>query len=294
MTQGRSRAADAALLGATAAWGLTFVVVKDAMLHADALSFLALRFAVAGLVALPFALQALRHARVWRHGAGLGVFLFLGYWLQTEGLRHTTPARSAFITGLTVVLVPFLSAVFLRRRAERAALVGAGVAAVGLFVLTGGADLDGFGLGEGLTLGCTVAYALHIVFTEPAAAAGTPAFALVAVQVFVTSGLSAIAAALRGPQVSWTPALGVAVVTTGVVASTLAMAVQIWAQARTTATKAALIFALEPVIASTASVGLGQEALSRAMVFGGALILAGVLIGEASVFRRSGASGSPS
>lgn len=288
MTTARARLADVALLGATCAWGLTFVVVKDAMRHADALTFLALRFGVAAVVALPFALKGLREAGTWRRGGLLGVFLFLGYWLQTEGLRDTTPARSAFITGLTVVLVPFGSWAVLKRRPEPAAVVGAAVAALGLYVLTGsgGAGEGGLGWGDLLTLGCTGAYALHIVFTEPAAQGAAP-FALVAVQVLLTAALSGGAALWRGPAVHWTPALGLAVVTTGVVASTLAMAVQIWAQARTSATRAALIFALEPVIASVASVALGQEALTAAVILGGALILSGVLVGELPFFRRA-------
>ena len=108
--QGRidARRADAVLVSITAFWGVTFVVVKDAVALADPFTFLALRFSL-GAVLLTFAAwRGIRGPALVRDGAGLGVLLFIGFAAQTSGLQFTTPSRSAFLTGLSVLLVPFL------------------------------------------------------------------------------------------------------------------------------------------------------------------------------------------
>src|SRR5207244_2271031 len=97
-----------------------------------------------------------------RDGVLAGVALGSGYVFQTWGLRFTTSARSAFITYLLVVFVPLLAAVVLRRRPHAATLVGVAVAVVGLLLLTGGGG-GGLGKGELLTVGCAVAFAVHIL-----------------------------------------------------------------------------------------------------------------------------------
>src|SRR5689334_3076190 len=111
MSTQRELKATGALLVATAVWGATFVTVKDALAASDVFTFLALRFgvgAIAGVV-LSAALRERRARSLLKPGLGLGVLLFGGYALQTLGLETTTPARSAFITGLTVIFVPFVS-----------------------------------------------------------------------------------------------------------------------------------------------------------------------------------------
>jgi drug/metabolite transporter (DMT)-like permease len=156
--------ADAVLAGITAFWGATFIVVKDALDDADPLSFLVLRFGLGALGLALVARKGLLDPRVWKPGGVLGLFLFVGYALQTWGLKFTTPSRSAFITSLCVVLVPFVSTAMFRRLPGWPSLLGAGLAAAGLAALTGG--LSGtVSVGDALTLGCAVSYAVHITLT---------------------------------------------------------------------------------------------------------------------------------
>jgi drug/metabolite transporter (DMT)-like permease len=278
--QGRGHyRADAALFGLTLVWGLTFPLVKEALGEADPFTFLALRFCV-GALALTVLVrrQLLAHLRT---GAALGLVLFLGFALQTVGLEATTPSRSAFLTGLYVVFVPLLGWGLFRQQLRAWLGVGVVLSAAGLWLLTG-RDMGtgpGFGLGEWLTLGCAVAYALHILLIERfAPKEGAAGFT--AVQLWVVALLSAACLPFSGARVAWTPSLLGAVAFTGLVASAGAISVQVWAQARTSAVRATLIFALEPVVAAIFSVALGHERLGPSEWSGGGLMLLGVLVAE--------------
>lgn len=275
--------ADLVLVLITALWGATFVVVKDALAQADPFTFVALRFAVGGAVATALAGRALLHPGIVRYGLFLGGFLFLGFVLQTAGLLHTTESRSAFITGLSVILVPLVSVAVLRRRPHPPSLVGVGIALVGLYVLTGGltagAGRQDVLLGDLLTLGCAICFALHISFTEKFAPR-VPALALVAVQLWTVSALAALCIPFTATRLDWHGGFIPALLFCGVFASALAIALQTWAQARTSAVRAALIFSLEPVFAASASVALGRERLGPRELLGGSLTVLAILVAE--------------
>ena len=274
--------ADAILVLITAIWGVTFVTVKDALSHADAMVFLALRFGVGAVAGAILARRGLTDPGTLKRGGILAALLFGGFVLQTEGLRFTTPSRSAFITGLSVVLVPIAALALFRRAPRPSTAVGIVFATGGLYLLTGfgvGAPAEGSPVGDLLTLGCTVAFAFHIALTERFAPQQPP-MALVTVQMAGASLLSALTLPVAGARVEWTPGFLVAVVFCGVVASAMAIGVQTWAQARTTAVRAALIFALEPVFAALYSVAIGREHLGPREVAGGALIVLGIGVAE--------------
>ncbi|HZH15887.1 MAG TPA: DMT family transporter, partial [Archangium sp.] len=198
--------ADGALALITAFWGITFVVVKGALSHGDPYSFLALRFGIGALALTAIARRELFVPDTLRRGLLLGVFLFLGFVLQTVGLVSTTPSRSAFITGLYVVLVPVLGLALFRRVPRISSWGGVVLAAVGMRYLTG-AELDagqGLSRGDWLTLGCALAYAFHILLTERYAPKSS-VVALVGVQLWVVALLSALCLPFAGARVDWTP-----------------------------------------------------------------------------------------
>lgn len=288
--------ADLVLLSITALWGLTFVTVKDALQGADPLTFLALRFGVGALVAFALAGRRALDPAAWRAGLVLGLFLFTGYTFQTFGLVETTPSRSAFLTGLTVIFVPFVSMALTRRLPPAAAFLGTAFAVLGLWRMTGVSLQGPFPRGDLLTLGCAFAYAFHITFTERFASRAAP-MAIVAVQLLVTAVLSALAIPLGPHHLEPSSSLWGAVLLTGVLASAVAISVQTWAQARTTAVHASLIFSTEPIFAAAYSASLGRERLGAPELTGGGLILLGVVVAElgpvvlAVLGQRSGRSG---
>ncbi|WP_426754385.1 DMT family transporter [Myxococcus sp. Y35] len=274
--------ADGALALITSFWGITFVVVKDALGHGDPFSFLTLRFLVGATVLSLLAGRQLLTPRNLRSGAMLGTCLFLAYTLQTVGLATTTPSRSAFITGLCVLLVPLLSVVLYRKSPKPTSLLGVGLAAVGLYLFTqpdAGMGGGGLSTGDVLSLGCAVAYACHILLTERHAPK-QGVMGMVAVQLWTVALLSALCLPFVERRVAWHPSFVGAVLICGVFASALAISIQTWGQARTTAVRAAVIYSLESVFAAVYSVLLGYETLGPREWLGGALILSGVLMSE--------------
>jgi drug/metabolite transporter (DMT)-like permease len=215
-----------------------------------------------------------------RGGAVAGVLLFAGYVLQTVGLRYTTPSKSAFITGLTIPLVPMLAALFDRKPPRAAELIGVAVATAGLALLTLPADSLRIGGGDLLTIGCAVAFAAHVVAVGHfAPRLGFQSLTLAQVAI---SALLAWSTCfwVEPAQARWTPVLVVGLVVTGLLATALAFSVQSWAQQYTTPTHTALIFSLEPVFASVTSFLVAGELLTGRGAVGAALILAGIVMVE--------------
>ncbi|MFN2305302.1 MAG: DMT family transporter, partial [Anaerolineales bacterium] len=158
-----SMLASVALVGVTAVWGYTFLVVQGAIASMPVMDFLAWRFLVASVVMIalrPTCLRTVTPLQLLR-GIGLGIVLGLGYIAQTYGLRFTSASNSGFITGMFVVLTPVMSWILLRRKTNRNTWMVVALATVGLSLLS----LNGWsvGIGELLTLGCAVCFAVHIV-----------------------------------------------------------------------------------------------------------------------------------
>ena len=283
--------ADAALLAVAFVWGTTFTVVKEATAELPTFSYLAIRFALAAVVLIllyprrfSWRSQAFS-GRAWKDGAIIGLFLFLGYGFQTLGLQTTTPSKAGFLTGLAVVLVPLLSAVFLRERLAVPALAGVTLATAGLGLLTlNGAA--GSATGDLLVLGCALAFALHIIAVGRFSAHHDPVV-LAFVQIAVTSAASGVAAWLTEPPVrAISPRAWGAIVLTGVLATSAAFLIQTTAQRFTTSTHTALIFTMEPVFAATFSYLYLGEVLTPRAAFGGLLVLAGMVVAQRRVGEK--------
>lgn len=283
MASSPQKVATFALLVATAVWGATFVTVKEALSGSDVFTFLALRFAVGALTASALALALERRGgfslAALKSGFGLGVLLYGGYALQTVGLQTTTPARSAFITGLAVIFVPFVSWRLTGKRPPSRAFVAPAIALLGLQQLTGVSLNDPIPPGDLLTLGCAVVYAIHIAGIGQWGK-GLPVLQLTAVQLSVVAVLSLASLPFVERRFEPTGSYWAAVVFTGVVASALAIGAQVWAQAQVTAVRAAVIYSLEPVFAISwaALTGLGWPSVAEWV--GGGFILAAVMVSE--------------
>jgi drug/metabolite transporter (DMT)-like permease len=279
----------AALLGVTAVWGVTFVQVKDAVALYPLFAFLAVRFAIATLT---LAVPGTRRVRsLGRAGIGagalLGLLLAAGYVLQTAGLERTTVSSTGFVTGMYVVLTPLLALALFRSPISRAAWVGVGVSTVGLALLSG--VQAGSAGGDLLVLAGAAVYSLQIVLMERFAPRyDAVAFTLVEMAA-ACSGLLVVALARGelGVPRGWT--VWGALLVTGVFASALAFLVQTWAQRRTSATRTALAFAMEPVFAALFGITLAGDRLGAVGWTGCAAIMAGIVLAEpaaAEVLKR--------
>ena len=280
--------AELALVANAAIWGATFVLVKEALGGISPALFLAVRFSVATAALLMLFRGVWKGPIPWRSLAGgalTGLFLYSGFFLQTMGLRLTTPPKSAFITGLSTVMVPLLAALVYKVRPQVSEVVGVLVATAGMALMTLEGDIATVNRGDWLTFACAIAFAAHIVtlghFSEQMS------FELLSV---LQVGFAALAALLlfpwvETPQVEWRPLVVWAIMITGLLATALAFTVQAWAQHYTTSTRTALIYALEPVFAWITSYCITGESLSGRAAAGAALILSGVVLVEMKPFQ---------
>jgi len=273
--------ADLLLLLVTLIWGSTFVMVKDAIASYPVFPFLALRFGLATLALLLIGWRRLPSLGWKGVGAGalIGLFLFSGYALQTFGLRYTSASKAGFITGLSVVIVPVLSTLFLRRRPAAGALIGVCLATTGLALLALDHDRS-IAIGDLLVLGCAFSFALHIVAVS-AFAPRTDPLALTIIQVAtvtLASGIITLFTDRPWPQPSFETWFAASF--TGVLATAVAFFVQTAMQRFTTPTHTALIFAGEPVFAALFGVLLAGDVITARGLAGSILILMGTVAGE--------------
>jgi len=293
-TTARSRtlAAHLLLLSVVLVWGTTFSLVKAALKDTTPFAFNLVRMVLAFVVLAAVNWPSLRGItrRDLRLGALAGLFLGLGYQLQTTGLIHTTASKAGFLTGLVVVIVPLLSSLpgvsaAGAVKATADTYTGAVLAFAGLVLLTtpggsSGAMLSGVGLGEWLCLGCAVAFAAHLLVLARAAPVvtarrlGTMQIGFAAVVMLVTLPLGG-RWVFHSSRMLW-----IALAVTALLATAAAFTIQSWAQQHLPASHTALIFTLEPVFAWLTSLLFFGEHLGRRAMLGAGLILAGIVLAE--------------
>jgi drug/metabolite transporter (DMT)-like permease len=277
----RRFAAEGALVLAAFLFGVTFILVQDALEDITPTAYVTLRFSIGTLALAPFAFAisrrgaALDRRSLWRAGAVAGILLFAGYTSQTVGLQYTESSTSAFITGLYAVFTPIIEAVVRRRLPPPGVCVGIVVATVGLFFLTG-AELA-LGKGELLTLVCALSFAGWIVY-QGAYANRLHTIPFMTVQMAVLAVVSVPATAVTGLGELTALALFAAAFT-GVACSSVALSLQLYGQRRVSPSRAALVLLMEHVFAGIAAYAAGER-LGTAKLVGAAVILVGIAIAE--------------
>jgi drug/metabolite transporter (DMT)-like permease len=292
------------MLFVVAVWGSTFVLVKSALTDATPGAFnlvrMTLAFAVLGVAYHRY----WREIRGWQVGALVGLCLAIGYQFQTTGLARTTPSKSAFITGLLVVMVPLLSIIpGLRPPGARPprwkAFLGAALAFTGIVLLTAPAagpiagstsllgqtarllpDTTSINLGDLLTLGCALGFAFHcLALSHISPRIAFQPLALLQVgfcAVFMALSLPLI----EHPHLTWTPRLAVALGIAAVLSTAVGFSVQSWVQSVLPPTHTALLLTLEPVFAWITSFLVMGERLGLRPACGALLILSGIALTE--------------
>jgi drug/metabolite transporter (DMT)-like permease len=286
-----------ALLVATMAWAGSFTWAKaagDGVNQAVGLPsgallgpilLLAWRFTAAGVLCLllfPGARRGWSWPSVGR-SVSLGVLLWVGQTVQMLGLDRTSEAVNAFLTSLTIVFVPILMVVVVRRPPRPALWLPVSMAALGIWLMTG-ATPTGFGAGEMLGLACAVFFSAHIIALGEVARRDSPW--QMAVGQFLSVGIVSAAASLfvsHGPapltlQMQWalitSSQLWLNVVLLIAVSTMTAFGLMFYFQPKLDPTRAALIYLAEPIFAALyAYVAVGRG-LSAVAILGASLILA--------------------
>jgi drug/metabolite transporter (DMT)-like permease len=287
------------MLFVVAVWGSTFVVIKGALADATPAAFNLVRMTLA------FALLAAAYHRAWRgirrsdlaSGALVGLCLAAGYQFQTIGLVRTTPSKSAFITGLVVVLVPLFSTIpALRPPDARSprwnAYTGAALALGGILLLTAPAsgagsgvaaiipDFSSINFGDVLTFGCSIGFTFHcLALSHVSPKISFQPLALLQVgfcAVFMAVSLPMI----EHPQIHFTPRLIAALLVAAALATAAAFSIQSWAQSILPSTHIALLLTMEPVFAWITSFLFMGERMGLRPACGALFILAGIGLTE--------------
>jgi len=275
--------ADFLLLTTAIAWGLTFLMVQDAIADVPVYAFLFWRFFISTLLMAVIAYKYIPaiNADAVKYGVILGTVLFAGFATQTFGLLYVKSSIVAFITGFNVILVPFLAYMLFKQHISKKIIISSLVALAGLYFLTMSGTLT-FGFGEILVLICALMFAFHIVLTGQYSSKAN-VFLVVLFQFITVTVLSLVFSLGLEPatfDLNFDYTFVKAVLVTAVFATVYAFLIQTYMQQYTTATKTAIIFTMEPVSAAFFGVYIGNEILTANQLWGAVLIIGATLLSE--------------
>ncbi len=256
------------------------MVTKGLLATNSPAELLAVRFTVSTVALFALLPRAGRlDLRTLRDGTIIGLLFAGGQLTQTWGLMTTTPAVNAFLSGLYVVVTPILAAVLFSRRLQISVWVSVGLSMVALagFTVVPGASHGGFGLGEALTLTSALLYAGQIVWTGRASRPQRTV-QLAVVQSAVVALVMALFAIPGGVHVPARASWWLALLYLALVCGALTLVLQIWAQAHIDPVRAAVIMCSEPLWTTVFAVAFAHERLGPALVFGGSMTLAAMLV----------------
>ncbi|MFA6597854.1 MAG: DMT family transporter [Ignavibacteriaceae bacterium] len=288
--------AEGALFSNTLIWGGTFVMIKSALEFISPMMFVSIRFAIASILLLPFAYPLFKtiSKKQLSEGFILGVFLYIGFAVQTIGLQYTTATKSAFITGTFVLFTPILQTVIEKRVPTIGNVIGVLLVTVGIIFLSSKenslfsifSELSaGFNFGDFLTLICAIFYAVYIVYLDKISANHNHKF-LTFAQISVTGFLSILSVILFSVMqiepihIVLNNEVILAVLYTTLFATILTTTLQTKFQQAVTPTRASIIFSMEPLFAAVAAYFFINEKLSNFGIAGAAFIFLGILTSE--------------
>lgn len=281
-------AATLLLLAATFFWGVTFVVVKDAVARVGVFVFLSQRFLASFLVLAAVAGFGgrLPDRGTLARGFALGAVLFPVYAFQTLALRSTSASNAAFLSGLGIVIVPALSALLLHERASRGLWAAIALAVAGLLLLTTNGRLEqAVNPGDLLSLLCALCIAAHLVLAARFVRRGNVAW-IAALQIGGVALGSLAVAVVRDEQVFvWHADLLQPLAFCVLAATAFAFLALMAAQRVLSPTHSAVILCLEPVFAAGWAHSVAAERLTTAGYAGAGLIVVAMLLAEVSINR---------
>jgi len=284
----KMRIAQLGLVFTTLAWGATFVLVKEGLNHAQPFTFGAYRFLIATFCTFFLVRSEIfkLNKREFYNATICGFFLFAGYAFQNFGLWEnkfylsTTPSKSAFITSISIIMVPIMLVITGLQKVSMRLWSAIFLATIGLYLLLDPKG-SGISLGDILTFGCATSFAIHIILQDKYAKMGIHVTRFFLIQVSAVTFFSFICSFIFDTQSPvWSPELINALLMTGIIATTVAILIMVWAQQILSPSQTALIFSLEPVFAALFSWILINETLGLWAGFGGALVVIAVLWSE--------------
>ncbi|MEP7239695.1 MAG: DMT family transporter [Devosia sp.] len=276
----------------TLLWGIAFVFQKAAMAHMGPLTFTAIRYIGGAVLLLPFAIPELRARRAavgplrlaphqWWQLLALVLSFFAGVWLQQAALQTATVTNGGFLTALYVIFTPLVGFALFRARPHAIAYLGAPMALVGIYLLTG-VSLGGFSFSDGLLVLGAVGWAIQIAVLAPLVKQTGLPVALSALT-FLVTGLLALAGMplLEHPTWEGISASWIEILYTTVFSTSIAFTLQAIGQRYVPPANAAIILSAESLFAAIAGAILLGERLPPLGYLGAGLIFVAILMVEA-------------
>jgi len=283
--------AESLLFFVTLIWGGTFVFTKIGLNDSSPELYVTIRFSIALLLAVLIFGKHLKNIKknILFQGLLLGLIFGGGFVLQTEGLSLTTVTKSAFITGMSVVFTPFVFKLICKREILLWSKIGVVVAFIGLWLFTN-PKINSINFGDFLTLISTIFWAFYIVLMD-VFTKGKENFSetvqLVFLQFVGTISVALISHVMLNNlsfEINFSMNLLISLAYNGIIASFILTFIHTGFQRYTTPVKAALIFSLEPVVASVAAVFALNEILNGREYSGAIILFVGVMVSETGEF----------
>ena len=284
----QSLKADLVLVFITLSWGITFPLIARAVQTVSPYWFVSIRFFIASIVLLPFLCKEIKFTtkHLLKSGAVLGVFNAGAYLAQTMGMKTVDAAHAATITGASVIIVPFLLPFFALGKPKITDVISAVFCLVGLTILTK-TITSHFSLGDGWILLCTFFVALSIVYLQKSSTNIKHINLLAFYQITFTFPLPMIIWLFSAEKsfIQVNLSVVIAVIFCAVVATSIALLLQTRYQRFTTATRAAMIFLLEPVFGVFFGCIINNDKISWHIIIGTSIIILSILFSIMSAKR---------
>ncbi len=279
--------AEIMLLLMTVIWGATFLFIKMGLDFTGPFFYLILRFSVALILCIIVFWNKLnfKDKDLLKKGLSLGLIFGAGFILQTKGLEYTSIQKSAFITGLTVVITPFTFKIISKRNILLFSKVGVIIAFLGLYIFTE-PDFSDLNKGDIFTFASTFCWAIFIPLLDKFTYQNETKN--LTINLVFLQLLSMISVAIIGFfifefkefHLELEVNLIASVLFNGIMASFVLMFIHTNFQKYTTPVKAALIFSLEPIFAAFFAFIFLQEYLTKIEIIGASVLFSGVLVSE--------------
>ena len=283
------------LLLVTLLWSATFVIVKESLADISSMLFNGLRFLIAGVILLPIIIQKKLE---WKStnlipAIFLSVLLFVGFATQTIGLQYTSATKSAFLTGSSVAIIPFIQLFLERRKPKTGAIIGVSIVLIGILFLSAGESIStlitdiitNFNFGDFLTLICAFLFAVYVVYLD-ILSKKYDSWMLLFIQITIVAILSFVSAFLfdivnyEPLKIHLTKSLGFGLLYTSIFATLITFTLMTKYQKLVTPTKAGIVYSFEPIFASIIALIFISEKITPLGIFGAGLIFVGLIISE--------------
>jgi len=283
------------LLLVTVLWSATFVIVKESLNDISSMLFIGLRFLIAAIILLPI---IIRKKIEWEKisfipAILLGIVLFAGFATQTVGLKYTSATKSAFLTGSSVAMIPFVQVIIERRRPKPGSVIGVFLVLVGILFLSAGDSImnllndiiTNFNFGDFLTLLCALLFAVYVVYLDKL----SPKYdfwLLLIVQIGVSAMLAFLFALIFSAfsfeqlRIEITTQLSFGLIYTSIFATLITTTLMTKYQRLVSPTKAGIMYSFEPVFAAMIAYVFISEKITNLGMLGAGLIFTGLIISE--------------